>query len=63
MMHRLTNTYPRLREEGPAWAGVPAGQPQTPAAGDGVGGQPQLPALLAPGAFITPSVEPERVCD
>jgi len=35
MMHRLTNTYPRLQEEGPAWAGVPARQPRTPAAGDG----------------------------
>lgn len=57
MMHRLTDTYPRLREEGPAWAGVLAGQPWTPAAedgGGGWGGWPQPHALLALGAFITP---------
>lgn len=58
MMHRLTNTYLCLREEGPAWAGVLATQPRTLATGDGVGGrQPQPSALLGLGAFITPSVE------
>lgn len=54
MMHRLTNTYPRLREEGPAWAGVPAGQPQTPAAGDGVGGAAAAACFIGTGSFHNP---------
>ncbi|KAL2301272.1 hypothetical protein Nmel_011839 [Mimus melanotis] len=57
MMHRLTNTYPCLQEEGPAWAAL------DPAAGLGQGGQLWPPGLLTLGAFRLPSVEQERVCD
>lgn len=61
-MHRLTDTTLRLWEEGPTWTGGLAMQLQTPTTGmDWGGGWP--PALLALGAFITPSVHQERVCD
>ena len=66
MMHRLTDTYPCLREEGPAWAGILARQPRTPAAGDGVGGWGAAAAACFNGAgsFHNPiSGAGERVCD
>lgn len=56
MMHRLTDTYPRLQEEGPAWAGVLARQPQTPAVGDGVGrrGAATAACFIGTGSFHNP---------
>lgn len=55
MMHRLTDSYPRLQEEGPARAAL------HPVQGMGHGGQLWLSGLLTLGAFRIPSVEQERV--
>lgn len=57
MIHRLTDTYPCLGEEGPPWAVL------DPAAGMGQEGQLCPPGLLTLGAFRIPLVEQERVCD
>lgn len=48
MMHRLTGTHPRLREQGPAWAAL------DPAAGDGACGAAVAVCFIDIGSFQNP---------
>lgn len=58
MMHRLTNTHPRLQEQGPAWAAL------HPAPGDGPWGEAVAIWFMDAGSFQDPiSGEGESVID
>lgn len=58
MMHRLTNTHPRLQEQGPAWAAL------HPAPGDGPWGAAVAIWFIDTGSFQNPiSGEGESVID